>query len=237
MAAFGSDGQHQPRVTIGFETYRRITRRRASSDLVAAVHHGNAEFAALPGATREADVFTQWRRRAHGTTVHAIDPEAPSRSALLERLPQSQFAHIVSHGIFRPDRPDESGLMLIAADGSSELVSLRDLSNLDLSVLDLLTLSSCWGADSFVLPGRFVLSLPEMCWRAGARRVIASLWEVDDEVGAALIQRFYHYLESHAPDEALARTREDCSRNELLPPGSRDTSYPFYWAGLQVYGD
>jgi CHAT domain-containing protein len=116
-------------------------------------------------------------------------------------------------------------------------VSLRDLSHLDLSGLDLLMLSSCWGADSFVLPGRFVLSLPEVCWRAGARHVIASLWEVDDEVGAASMQRFYQYLDSHAPDEALARTRDDCRHNRLLPAGAVDTSHPFYWAGLQLYGD
>src|SRR5205085_5777835 len=111
------------------------------------------------------------------------------------------------------------------------------LAGLRLDRLRHVTLSSCWGADSFVLPGRHVVSLPQALVRAGAGSVLGSLWPVDDDVSPAFMQRFYHYLDAWPRDEALRRTQLDCLRGNLpLPPGRR-ADQPFYWAGFQLYGE
>jgi CHAT domain-containing protein len=65
---------------------------------------------------------------------------------------------------------------------------------------------------------------------AGARVVVATLWEIGDEGGAELAGRFYANLRRMAPAEALA-----AAQRELLR--SRKYANPFYWAGYQVIGE
>jgi len=76
------------------------------------------------------------------------------------------------------------------------VLSARELSRLDLAGLRQIVLSSCWSADSFVLPGRWVISLPSVLLYAGARSVIASLWEVDDLATGRLMESFYRRMKA-----------------------------------------
>jgi CHAT domain-containing protein len=99
------------------------------------------------------------------------------------------------------------------------------------------TLSACWTADTFVLPGRQVISLPETLYRAGVRSVLASLWPVDDAIAVALMGRFYDYLDIHPRDEALRRAQLDCIRGKLFADSDPFTSHPVAWAGFTLTGD
>ncbi len=61
---------------------------------------------------------------------------------------------------------------------------------------------------------------------AGARRVVATLWPVDDWATAALMERFYGAGDVPAdPGHALALAQ----RALLAAPA---TANPFYWAGF-----
>jgi CHAT domain-containing protein len=67
---------------------------------------------------------------------------------------------------------------------------------------------------------------------AGARRVVASLWQVDDESTAELMARFYRAIltEGRPPAAALRAAQLDLSRE-------RRWSAPFYWAGFVLQGE
>jgi CHAT domain-containing protein len=67
---------------------------------------------------------------------------------------------------------------------------------------------------------------------AGARRVIASLWQVDDVATAELMKRFYRGLlqERLTPAAALRAA-------QLELRGQPQWSSPFYWAGFLLQGD
>jgi len=67
---------------------------------------------------------------------------------------------------------------------------------------------------------------------AGAHRVVASLWPVDDRASAALMQAFYRgLLERHeTPALALAAAQHEIGND----PRWRA---PFYWAGFVLQGD
>lgn len=195
--------------------------------LVIAITQGADGIAPLPEAEKERIRVLQWLASC---SVAATAVKTPAKEEILRRLPSAWFFHIACHGEFRPDSPAESGLILVSPQGEVDLLSLRELSRLDLTRMEQAVLSSCWSADNFVLPGRWVISLPETLWRAGARSVLGSLWELNDELAVSLADRFYRALAAGLPrDEALRQAQVACLHESFQGPAE--------WAGLMLYGD
>jgi CHAT domain-containing protein len=136
--------------------------------------------------------------------------------------------------MFTPDDPSRSGIIVRTNGSAPEVLDVRELSALDLTRVRHVTLSACWSADHFILPGRWIVSLPETLVRAGAASVLGCLWVVSDEIGAAFMRRFYEHLDSCSRAEALQRAQLDCLGGRLGPRS--DSSSPLYWAGYQLYG-
>src|SRR6266850_1616618 len=67
---------------------------------------------------------------------------------------------------------------------------LHDIYNLKLGA-DLVVLSACNTALGKEIKGEGLLGLTRGFMYAGAPRVVASLWAVDDEITAELMKRFY----------------------------------------------
>ena len=67
---------------------------------------------------------------------------------------------------------------------------------------------------------------------AGAPRVVASLWKVDDAATAELMKRFYRGIlkERQPPGAALRTAQLEMVRRSRY----RD---PFYWASFQLQGE
>ena len=55
--------------------------------------------------------------------VPALIQTFPSRQAVFDALSRVSIAHLACHGIFEPDRPDASGIMLTPTAGSAERVT------------------------------------------------------------------------------------------------------------------
>ncbi len=66
---------------------------------------------------------------------------------------------------------------------------------------------------------------------AGVPVVLASLWPVEDQVTASLMERFYAELSlGRAPVTALAQAQNTIRSDPT-------TAHPFHWAGFVVIGD
>jgi CHAT domain-containing protein len=75
---------------------------------------------------------------------------------------------------------------------------------------------------------------------AGARTVLASLWNVSDASTAELMKRFYTYLRAgQAKTDALRAAQLDLLHGSIrLAAGAKlDPSHPFYWAAFELIGD
>jgi CHAT domain-containing protein len=67
---------------------------------------------------------------------------------------------------------------------------------------------------------------------AGARRVVASLWQVDDESTAELMKRFYRgMLERRLPPAAALREAQ------LELAATERWRSPFHWAAFVLQGE
>jgi CHAT domain-containing protein/tetratricopeptide (TPR) repeat protein len=238
-------------------------RRGAPADgLLVGVSRGSGAIAPLPGVTPELQEVGRWLT-SRRVAARRVEDDRADKATVLAALGRCAFAHLACHGVFEVDRPDASGLVLIPERGHVEVLCIRDIARADLSGLRQVTLSACWSADNFVLPGRRVISLPETFCRAGAHSVLGCLWPVHDRTAAALMRRFYENLGKHPRDEALRRAQLDFLKSQLTadPDSSTETSqvgstpnaerhlvqpqkraafettHPVAWAGFTLSGD
>lgn len=172
---------------------------------------------------------------APGRVVTRLDFDANRASLASPLLQQADVLHFATHARVHPVHPELSGIVLslVGSDGSSQdgLLRLPDLYNLDVNA-DLVVLSACETAIGPDAPGEGVQALSRGFLYAGARRVVASLWQVDDRATAVLMQHFYRALlkDRQTPPVAL--------RTAMLRMSSDPRwSAPYFWAGFVVQGD
>jgi len=81
--------------------------------------------------------------------------------------------------------------------------------------------------------GEGVRSLGYSFAYAGCPSLVMSLWNIDEQVSAAVIERFYDHLADGLPKhEALRQAKLD-----HLQQASDELAMPYYWAGLVLVGD
>jgi len=165
--------------------------------------------------------------------VGAMNPK--SRVLLRKEASESNFKkaggifariHFATHGKFQADDPLSSGLYLAKDTANDGVLTVGELYSMKLDA-DLVTLSACETGLGKVASGDDVVGLTRGFLYAGSRSIVASLWSVDDQATAALMQAFYGNLATMNKREAL---RQAQLRARLAFP------HPFYWAAFQLTG-
>src|SRR5205807_9739532 len=89
---------------------------------------------------------------------------------------------------------------------------------------DVVVLSACDSSLGKDMKSEGMIALPRAFLSAGARSVLSTLWEVNEEATAHLMKRFYLHLREHqAPDVALQLAQAEIRKNPQW-------SHPYYWA-------
>lgn len=143
--------------------------------------------------------------------------------------------HFATHGLFDPENPDLSAIVLSLVDRDRNSIDgflrLGDIYNLKLNA-DLVVLSACQTGIGREQGGEGLIGLTRGFLYAGARRVVASLWMVDDQATSELMKHFYQNMlgrEKMRPGQALRAAQLSIRKN-------RAWKSPFYWAAFQVQG-
>jgi CHAT domain-containing protein/tetratricopeptide (TPR) repeat protein len=167
----------------------------------------------------------------------ALRFKANRATATSPELARYRVVHFSTHALLNTERPDLSGIVLSLVDerGNPQdgFLQLYEIYNLNLPV-ELVVLSACQTALGREVKGEGLISLMRGFMSAGARRVAATLWEVDDEATTELMRQFYlNMLDGRRPPAAAALRSAQLS---LL--GRKDRwAQPFYWAGFIVQGE
>jgi CHAT domain-containing protein len=97
---------------------------------------------------------------------------------------------------------------------------------------DLVVLSACNSALGREVKGEGVMGLSRAFFFAGARRVVSSLWKVDDEVTSELMAIFYEEMlrNGNTPSAALHYAQMKIAQQNRW-------KFPYYWAPFVLQGD
>lgn len=168
-------------------------------------------------------------------SLEALDFDANRSMALSPALSHYRILHFATHGLIDSKHPELSGLVFSMVDrrGRPQIgfVGLQDIYNLNIPV-NLVVLSSCSTALGAEIHGEGLIGLTRGFMYAGASRVMASLWQVDDVATAELMRRFYDSMERHgfSPSGALRQAQTSMSEEKRW-------SNPYYWAGFTLQGE
>ncbi len=136
--------------------------------------------------------------------------------------------HVAAH--VRADDVNAWQSAVLLGPGPDHMLRAVEVAAMDLEA-ELVVLASCGSATGRVLSGEGVQGLAGAFLASGATAVVASLWPVDDDLTALLMDEFYERLKDGAPvAEALADAKADLRADPA-------TAHPFAWAGFVVIGD
>ncbi len=180
----------------------------------------------LPAARREAEGVA----RLLGVTAKV---GAQARESILRKQAASlSLLHLAAHGEQDSKRPRVSYLALAPdaeQDGRLEMGEIFD--ELRLPARPLVVLSSCQSGLGKRSGGDEIEGMIRAFLFAGAGGVVATLWSIDDEASALLIDSLYrHLVEGRAASEALRAAQSEM----IVHP---KYGAPFYWAGYAYTGD
>ena len=130
-----------------------------------------------------------------GKGMMALDFKASLQTATDPELAHYRIVHFATHGLLNSEHPELSGLVLSLVNQQGRpqdgFLQLQDIYNLNLPA-DLVVLSACETGLGKEIRGEGLMGLTRGFMYAGASRVIASLWKVDDVATAELMERLYH---------------------------------------------
>lgn len=161
---------------------------------------------------------------------------AANRQAIASgELSKYPYIHLATHGLIDADRPDLSALVFSLIDETGKPVDgyLRALDIYNLSLpAELVVLSACETGLGKQIKGEGMVGLTRGFMYAGAKRVIVSLWSVNDEATASLMTSFYRKMirQKQSPAAALRAAQLEMLKNPKWKA-------PFYWAPFMIQGE
>ena len=192
----------------------------------AALFAAGLRLGALPEARREGRAAVL---HLAGESVLRVGDGASEGFLKAADLHRYGVLHFATHAVLDDQSPERSGVLLTPAPASEDgLLQIREIVLLPLEGR-VVVLSSCRSASGTVLRGEGVMGIARAFFQAGAHTVVASLWPLRDDDGAAVFDRFYVHLgEGRSVTGALHAAQRD-----RIAAGA-----PAYaWAGLMVLGD
>jgi CHAT domain-containing protein len=185
---------------------------------------------ALPNAAREARAIA-----ALYDSVTVLVGERATRARFISAAQQSGLIHFAGHA--DSTSADPRGTLHLATDASGLTGDLdaHTIASLNLKRAELVILAACgtMRGDSHHLEG--MPSISRAFLTAGARNVVGTLWEVDDDAVAPLFQRVHAELHNGATPQSAFHTAQAALAHD------RDLrlSHPSSWAQVEIlaYGD
>ncbi len=200
----------------------------------------------LPGAESEAQAIA----RVYPRTSELFTGEKATEALARERATAAGILHFATHALPDAMSPLDSYLVLAPTgidDASDGLLAAWEIADGPMIGAQLVTLSGCsteLGADA---GGEGLIGLTHAFHFAGARDVVASLWQISDATTPHVMREFYDSLARGMPvDAALRSAQLDAIRHR--PPllqrvreglglvDAADLAHPDYCAAFQVSG-
>lgn len=212
---------------------------RESAEATRIIEHGPAgsgtqmTIRRLPFTRQEADRILAVA--PGGANLRAVDFRANRSIATSGELSNYRYVHFATHGYLDTSRAGLSAIVLSLVDETGKpqdgFLRTHDIYNLHLPA-ELVVLSACETGLGKDVKGEGLEGLTRGFMYAGARRVIVSLWNVNDKATAGLMQHLYVGMlrNKKTPAAALRDAQIEVLR-------VKQWQSPYYWAGFVMQGE
>jgi CHAT domain-containing protein len=192
----------------------------------------------LPGTAAES---RRIRALFDAKNVTALEGKEATERAVARAVGGKRILHLAAHG-FADDRlgnlfggialtPPPAGKESAEEDG---FLSLHEIYLLRLADCELAVLSACETNVGPQQPLEAGVTLASGFLAAGARRVVASHWSVDDETTAVLMEAFFTQVTAAKGDRIDYARALHLARKKVRDQA--DTATPFFWAPFVLVG-
>jgi CHAT domain-containing protein/Tfp pilus assembly protein PilF len=194
---------------------------------------GLAHLSRLPFSGREAKAIMAVTPAGQGK--EAVGFDADRATATAHELTLYRIVHFATHALSDNRHPELSGLVLSLVDRKGKFqdgfLDLQSIYNLHLPA-ELVVLSACKTGLGKEVAGEGLMGLTRAFMYAGATRVVASLWNVNDVSTKELMEKFYRAMEQEGmPPAAALRT----AQLALWKDSRWHDAY--HWAAFQIQGE
>lgn len=166
----------------------------------------------------------------------ALDFAASSATATGTALRQYRFVHFATHAFINNAHPNLSGIVLSLVDEEGRpqdgFLHVHDVFNMRLPA-ELVVLSACRTGLGKDVKGEGMVGMTRAFMYAGARRMVVSLWSVNDRATAELMTRFYRKMLDGKGERPAAALR--AAQVEMWKEGSWRS--PYYWGAFVLQGE
>jgi CHAT domain-containing protein len=198
-------------------------------------------FLPLPHTAKESE---RVQRFFDPEQVVALRGQRATERALVAALPGRHVVHIAAHGVADDRFGNQFGALVLAPPPPGQEVpeddgflALHEIAALPLEGCELAVLSACVSNVGPQPPLEAGATLAAGFLAAGARRVVASHWAVDDESTAGLMAAFFQGVMTARPREpaAYARALRD-ARRQVRDRADGRFAAPYFWAPFVLVG-
>lgn len=182
-------------------------------------------FPDLPGARKEINNAIVYAKK-----YVLLQGREAKKDSVMKYLGNADVAYFATHGVASEDEPmKKSFLVLSGADPFLTAKDIMDSRNRFEKFPEMVILSACQtGLGKSTEAG--VAGLTRSFMLAGAHHVIMSLWSVDDEATAYLMNRFLFHLQQPSPFMPAEPLRK------ALLDTRKKFPKPWQWASFSVFG-
>jgi tetratricopeptide (TPR) repeat protein len=218
------------RIKTGAKTQ---TGEAAPPELTRSINDVRGELRRLLLTRDEAEAILSVTPRTDG--FGALDFRANRATATGEELSRYRIVHFATHGLLNSEHPELSGVVLSLVDERGRqqdgFLRLHEIFNLRLPA-ELVVLSACQTGLGKEVKGEGLVGLTRGFMYAGAARVVASLWQVNDAATAELMKQFYRRMlkDGMRPAAALRAAQIEMWKKPQWQS-------PFYWGGFVLQGE
>jgi CHAT domain-containing protein/Tfp pilus assembly protein PilF len=142
--------------------------------------------------------------------------------------------HLAMHTLVNNEKPMLSKLVFYQDKDTVEdgMLNTYELFGMNLNA-GLAVLSACNTGTGKLMKGEGMMNLARGFIYAGVPGIVMTLWSVEDQSSAEIVEKFYKYLDDGMPkDEALRQAKLD-----LINQGDPLRTHPYYWAAYVTIGD
>jgi CHAT domain-containing protein len=233
----GRSSVSENHITEGVDAFQISTAKSSTEDIVTRVLRDIASerdgISRLPFSRSEAQGILRMVPRS--ASLEALDFKASQTAVTSTDLSRYRIVHFATHALVDAVHPELSGIVLSLVDERGRpqrgFLQLQDIYNLNVPA-DLVVLSACQTGLGKEIKGEGLVGLTRGFMYAGAKRVVASLWNVNDHATSEFMKQFYGRMlgEKLRPAEALRATQIEMWR-------TKQWHAPYYWAPFIVQGE